>query len=329
MTQPRRKSKGRKLVKKLLIWLILLALAGGAFYLFALPKLNAGATTTYSAYEATIGNISNNKSFSGNVSVKNSETLSPESDAIVRQIYVKEEENVKEGQKLMRLSNGETLKAGFDGRVNEIGVEIGDSVTASTSLIQIVDFSNLKVSMRVDEYGINDLSVGQPCRVTVKALDLDFDSSISHINRISSSNGNTAYYTVTAELEVTDKVLPGMQVTVTIPKEEAVDAVILNKSALSFDQRNSAYVLTRNETGEMQTQYVEIGVDNDNYVEIRKGLKAGDKVYIKEEKREAATGLAGLFSNMGGGSQRNTPNNQNWNQRNNRNNFGGGNWGGR
>lgn len=329
MTQPRRKSKGRKLVKKLLIWLILLALAGGAFYLFALPKLNAGATTTYSAYEATIGNISNNKSFSGNVSVKNSETLSPESDAIVRQIYVKEEETVKEGQKLMRLSNGETLKAGFDGRVNEIGVEIGDSVTASTSLIQIVDFSNLKVSMRVDEYGINDLSVGQPCRVTVKALDLDFDSSISHINRISSSNGNTAYYTVTAELEVTDKVLPGMQVTVTIPKEEAVDAVILNKSALSFDQRNSAYVLTRNEAGEMQTQYVEIGVDNDNYVEIRKGLKAGDKVYIKEEKREAATGLASLFSNMGGGSQRNTPNNQNWNQRNNRNNFGGGNWGGR
>ena len=90
MTQPRRKSKGRKLIKKLLIWLILLALAGGAFYLFALPKLNAGATTTYSAYEATIGNISNNKSFSGNVSVKNSETLSPESDAIVRQIYVKE-----------------------------------------------------------------------------------------------------------------------------------------------------------------------------------------------------------------------------------------------
>ncbi|MBQ2701156.1 MAG: efflux RND transporter periplasmic adaptor subunit [Clostridia bacterium] len=330
MTQVKKKRKGRKLIKKLLIWLVLLALAGGSFYLFVLPRLKASATTTYTAYEATTGNISNSLSFSGNVSVNNSETLSPESDAIVRQIYVSEEEDVKAGQKLMRLSNGETLKASFDGRVNEIPVEIGDSVTTTTSLIQIVDFSNLKVSMRVDEYGINDLSVGQPCRVTVKALNLDFDSVISHINRISSSNGNTAYYTVTAELTVTEKVLPGMQVTVTIPQEEAVNAVVLNKSALAFDQRNSAYVLMQNEAGEMETQYVEIGVDNDNYVEIKAGLKAGDKVYAKDEgKNSGATGLAALFNNMG------TMNTRNVNQRTqnnfgggNRSNFGGGNRGG-
>jgi len=203
---------------------------------------------------------------------------------------------------------------------------VGDSVTASTSLIQIVDFANLKVTMRVDEYGINDLSVGQACRVNVTALNRTFDSAISHINRISSSNSNTAYYTVTAELAVTENVLPGMQVTVTIPQEEATDAVILNKSALSFDETNSAYVLMKNEAGEMENRYVEIGVDNDNYVEIKAGLSSGDKVYVKEAtKTTGATGLAGLFSNMGGsmpGSQTNRSTTQR-----NRPSYGGGNMG--
>ncbi|MBQ8535841.1 MAG: HlyD family efflux transporter periplasmic adaptor subunit [Clostridia bacterium] len=335
MTQTKQKRKGRKRFKRLLIWLILLALAGGAFYLFVLPGLNESATTTYNAYEATIGTISNSLSFSGNVSVMNSETLASQSDAIVRQIYVGEEEEVVSGQKLMRLSNGETLKASFDGRINEIGVEVGDSVTASTGLIQIVDFNNLKVTMRVDEYGINDLQVGQACRVTVTALDLTFDSVISHINRISSSNGNTAYYTVTAELAVTENVLPGMQVTVTIPQEEAVDAVILNKTALSFDQRNSAYVLVKNDAGEMENKFVEIGVDNDNYVEITSGLTAGEKVYAKVETKTAgATGLAAMFSSMGGGGTMPSGGMPSMNQSNsgggNRpsGNFGGGNRGG-
>ena len=61
-----------------------------------------------------------------------------------------------------------------------------------------------------------------------------------------------SYYTVTAAVTVTDDVLPGMQATVTIPEEEAVDAVILNKEALSFDETNSAYVLMESASGEME-----------------------------------------------------------------------------
>lgn len=296
------KKKGRRL-KKLLIWLCLSALAGGAVYLFVIPGLAAGAMTTYNAYEAVVGSISNALSFSGSVSVVNSETLSAGSEAIVRQIYVSEEEEVTSGQKLMRLSNGETLKAGFNGRVNEISAGVGDSVTTGTGLVQVVDFKHMKVTMRVDEYGISDVTVGQACRVTVKALDATFDSQISHINRMASSTGSTAYYTVTAELEASDQVLPGMQVTVTIPQEEAVNAVILNKNALSFDAQNSAYVWVKSEAGEMETRYVQVGVDNDNYVEIISGLAAGEKVYAKVEKKAAdAGGLSGLLSALGGGA---------------------------
>ena len=80
-----------------------------------------------------------------------------------------EGDNVSAGDKLMRLSSGETVKANFDGTVNELDVSEGDEVAAGASLIQIVDFAHMKVTLRVDEYQISDVSVGQSCRITVTA----------------------------------------------------------------------------------------------------------------------------------------------------------------
>lgn len=300
--------KWRRRLTKLIVLIVVLALMTGAFYLFVLPGLAASATTTYNSYSAVVGTISNAMSFSGSVSVKNNETFTASSTGTVRQVYVAEEQAVKEGDKLMRLSNGETFKASFDGRVNEISVEEGDSVSAGASLIQVVDFSNLRVSIRVDEYDISNVYVGQACSVAVTALDLTFETALTHINRISASSGSTAYYTVTAEVAVTDDVLPGMQVTVTISEEEAVDAVILNKDALCFDQKNSAYVLMKNDQDAMEQVYVEIGVDNDNYVEITSGLSEGDVIYAEvETQASSASGLGGLLSGLMGGNNQTMP----------------------
>lgn len=197
----------------------------------------------------------------------------------------------------MRLTGGQTIRASFDGRVNVISVAEGDEVAAGAELIQIVDFNDLRVSLRVDEYDISNVHVGQACTVNITALNRSFDSELTHIDRISASAGGaTAYYTVTANVTVTDDVLPGMQASVSIPQEEAVDAVILDKDALSFDETNRAYVLMRGDSGDMERVYVELGVDNDNYVEIVSGLSDGDTVYVVEEAQEE--GAASLISSL-------------------------------
>ena len=297
-----KKKKRKKRFRKVVIWLVLLAMLGAAGYFILWPQLTASATITYDTYTARTGTISNALSFSGSVSVKNNETLTAESSAIVRKIYVSERQKVSRDDKLMRLSDGTTLKAGFDGEVNEISVEEGDSVSMNASLIQIVDFERMTISMRVDEYSISDLEVGQDCTVTITALGEAFDSQIAQINRIPTGGGSTAYYTVTVELSVSENVLPGMQATVSIPMEEAVDAVILNKDALSFGRDNSAYVLMQDESGAMQQVAVQVGVDNDNYVAITSGLKEGDTVYkVAETETSAASGLMSIFSSLGGG----------------------------
>ena len=313
-------------IRRLLIWLIVLAIAAGVVYLFVLPKWKADATTTYNQYAARIGTISNSISFNGSVSVKNAETITADNAATVRVIYVEEEQRVRKDDRLMRLSDGTTVKASFDGQINLISPEVGDDVSVGETLIQVVDFDNMTVSMRVDEYSISELSVGQACRVNVTALGRTFDSEISHINRIPSGGGNTAYYTVTAELEVTEDVLPGMACTVTIPQEEAVDTVILNRDALSFGMDNSAYVLMYDENKVLKQVPVTIGVDNDNYVQITAGLKEGDVVYKEVQEKNSTSGMFAMFSNMGNMQQQNTSTRQSTNQGNwnNNRNYGGG-----
>ena len=302
MSEASTTNKKKHIVRKIVLLILLLAAAGAAVWFILIPMVKNAITTTYTSYTTSIGTISNSLSFSGSISVTNYETLTASGEGTVRQIYVSEEEDVVKNQKLMRLSTGETIKAGFDGTVNTISVDVGDAVSKNDSLIQVVDFENMEVSVRVDEYDIGQISVGQACKVTVTAPNVTFDSTITHINRISSSNGNSAYYTVTAGFEATANVLPGMQVTVVIPEEEATDAVILSKKALTFGADNSAYVLVQDEAGEYVQQNVEIGVDNDNYVEVKSGLTADMTVYkVSETAASSATGIAALFSSFGGG----------------------------
>ena len=301
--------KKKKIITKIIIWyivLLVLAVIGLIAWKVWLPMIQAEITVTYDTYTATTGTISNSLSFSGSVSVINSGYTTASKSGTVRALYVKDGDVVEEGDKIARLNNGETVKAAISGTINDVLVEEGSNVNAGGQIVQIVDFSKMKVTMRVDEYDISSVYVGQACTVTFTALEKSFPSEITHINRLSQSSGSVAYYQVTATVEVTPEVLPGMQVTISIPQEQAVDAVILKMDALSFGRDNAAYVYQMDEEGNMVQVPVEVGVDNGNYIEIKSGLKAGDTVYVEvEEEVTASTGLAGLISSLTGGNRTN------------------------
>lgn len=293
------KKKKKKWLRRL-IWLIILVLLGCGIYFIGLPMLKASVTVTYDTYTATTGSISNSLSFSGSFALKNSEILYSSSEATVRTIYVAAGDDVKEGDKIMRLSNGDIFKASFDGRINTLDVSEGDTVAANTQLAQVVDFNTLSVSIRVDEYDISEVYVGQACTVTSTSQEKSFETTISSINYVSGSSGNVAYYTATADVTVDEGIYPGMQASVTIPQESVENVVILKMDALSFDFNNQAYVWMQDENGELYQVEVEVGVDNGNYVEIKSGLTDGDTVYVEAEQTTAASGLSSLLSGLGG-----------------------------
>ncbi len=285
--------------------LVLLLLAGIGWY--AYNSLKAEYTVTYDAYTATTGSISNALSFSGNLSLIDSETYMASSSGTVKTVYAAAGTEVQEDDKLIRLNNGQTITAGFAGRVNKLSVKEGDEVSAGAELVQIADFRHMKVSFRVDEYDIGDVSVGQACTVTVTALEKKYDAIVDAIDYISSSSGNVAYYTATAYVDVDDAgVLPGMQVTVSITQEEARDVVILKVDAVSFDATNQAFVWMKNDAGELEQVYITTGVSNGNYLEVTDGLSDGDEVYVEVET-VTTSAAAGLLGGLFGGQQFNAP----------------------
>ncbi len=298
------KPRKRKVVRRVILIVLLLALAGGLGW-FAYNSLKREYTTTYDTYTATTGSISNALSFSGNLSLIDNASYTAASSSTVKTIYAPVGADVKEDDKLLRLANGETVTAGFDGRVNVLNFAEGDAVAAGDTLVQIADFAHLLVTFRVDEYDISDVAVGQACTVTVTALEKSYDSSIAAIDYISASTGNVAYYSATAYVDVDGGALPGMQVTVTIPQEEAKDVVILKVDALSFDNTNQAFVYMKNDAGELAQVNVTTGVSNGNYIEITSGLSDGDEVYVEAKAEETSSG--GLLSGLFGGQQFNQP----------------------
>lgn len=286
-----------------LIWILILLLILAGIGYYAYTALKQEYNITYDSYTATTGSISNALSFSGNLSLIDSASYTAPANATVRKLYVSEGDPVSDGDKLLRLSNGTTIKAEFDGTVNALSVTEGDEVYAGDILIQIADFEHLRVAMRVDEYDINDVAVGQACTVTATATEKRFESEIASIDHISASGGNVAYYTATCDVTVDGGVYPGMQVSVSIPKEEANDVVVLSMNALSFDAQNSAFVYMEDESGELIEIPVEVGVSNGNYVQIISGLKDSDEVFVESQEEETASGLSGLLSGVFGGQQ--------------------------
>lgn len=303
-TAGKEKKQGRRkkrILRKLMVLLLVLALLGALGYGLYL-KLKQEYTITYQSYTASLGTISNSLSFSGTLQAIDNTSYTASSSTSVRALYVSKGDLVQEGQRLMRLANGTIIEAGFAGRVNQLPVAVGDEVASGDTLIQVVDFEHLKVSFRVDEYDISDVQEGDQVTVTTTATESTFNATIDDINYVSSSTGSVAYYTATAYVDVSGGVYPGMQVTVTIPQEEASNVVILKEEAISFDATNQAFVYTRQDDGAMEQTYIKTGVSNGKYVEITEGVNSGDTVYAVVENTAASVGSS-LLSSIFGGQQ--------------------------
>lgn len=289
--------KKKKWIRRV-VWLVILALMGCGVAFIGLPMLQSSVTTTYDTYTATTGTISNDLSFSGSFALKHSEALTASSAATVRGVYVAEGDKVSAGDRIARLSDGETVKASIDGTVNTLDVQAGDELAAGQQIAQIADFSTQSVSIRVDEYDIGEVRVGQACTVTATAQEQTFEAEISSINYVSQSTGNVAYYTATADVAVGEGIYPGMQATITIPRDSAENVVILKMDALSFDRNNQAYVYMKGDDDALTRVNVEVGMDNGSYVEIVSGLEDGDTVYVEAQEEETTSGILSLFSGL-------------------------------
>lgn len=265
--------KGGK--KKILIWaavLIVLVLAAGAW-------LRPDEGAAYAQTSVSTGSISTVYSFTGSIIAPRTQKIAAASSGKVKEVYVQANERVEEGDRLLKLSTGEIIKADIDGEVVSLSVSKDDPYSAGTMLAVIMDVSRMEAEISIDEYDVGAIEIGREVSVTVNALDVTGKGRIKSFDRQASGMGTMAAYKARVEFDVPANAFEGMQVEVRMENQSAQNALLLKVDALQFDENNQTYVLTQNSAGEYVQTYVTTGINDGTTVQILSGLYNGQIVY--------------------------------------------------
>lgn len=261
--------------KKALRWLIPLALVAAVVAYFAFKPDEA---VRYAVAEAYTGDITTSYSFTGSLTAPHSQTLYAPEAATVKEVYVSANGRVRSGDRILRLSSGEVLKADIGGEVVTLDVRKDDAVAAGARLASIMDLERLEAKVAVDEYDAPAVLIGNEMDVTVNATGLSCKGVVTAIDKNASVSGELSTYYVTVALQSPEGALPGMQVEAVMVNEHAEGVTLLAAEALSFDATGRAYALVAGADGKPVETYVEAGINDGVTVEIKSGLEAGTSV---------------------------------------------------
>ena len=267
--------------KKWIKWAILLAAAAAAAVWLGLMG-GKGDAAAYNETVVQLGSLTTYYHFDGVVHAKRSQTITAQAADTVRSVYVVQNQQVRKGDRLYRTDGGETVKAEIDGEVTGLYIHEGDVIAAGAKAAEIIDLENLEVQLSVDEYDVGAMTKGKAAEVTVLAQGAAYDGVVTALDKNGTASGDLSYYTAYVDLEKTEGVYPGMQVSAKVLRSHAENAVLLKMDAVQFDEYNKPYVLVRRKAGEEPVRTpVTVGASDGVTCVIESGLAAGDTVCVK------------------------------------------------
>jgi HlyD family secretion protein len=195
------------------------------------------------------------------------------------------------GQYELKKSQVDQLKvrAGFDGMLQSVPppltpVEEGQKVTAGTALGKVAQPSHLKAELKIAETQIKDVAPGQPAVIDTRLAGGGSTGLINgFVSRIEQSIVNG---TVTVDVALKGTLPPGsrpdLSVDGTIQLEKLDDVVFVGRPV--FGQENSTVTLFKLEPDGKYANKVKVtfGRSSVNFIEIKDGLRVGDKVILSD-----------------------------------------------
>jgi RND family efflux transporter MFP subunit len=192
------------------------------------------------------------------------------------QYHVEELESEIERSKVL-VSNTRIL-APFTGRITERTVQLGQTVGASDSLFKLATFSPLFADIFLSEQDSGRVKPGQEVQITLGAGEAE--EVVGRVARVSPVVDNaTGTVKVTAELRTNDaRYRPGAFVRVAIETDVRGETILIPKRAIVEQDGESFVFVNDGETA--VRRIVELGYEDGDAVEVRSGVKVGDKVIV-------------------------------------------------
>ncbi len=302
-------------MKKLILSLVLLALAGGGYWFYQKQKKEAAAAAEAQKFvpaKVEIRTLRKTVESTGEIRPDNRLEVKSPIAGRIETLLVDEGDQVEKGQIVAWISSTERatlldtarakgedelkyweevykaapLVAPLRGTVIVRTLEPGQTISSSSAVIVIAD--RLIIVGQVDETDIGALFTGQRVDVKLDAYpDSAFKGSVKRIAYDSKIVSNVTMY----EVDVTAENLPdfarsGMTATLTFLVEERENVPAVPTSALEYRKGKAFVRLPSREGKSPESRPVKTGLSENSFTEVISGLEAGEEVLIPQVVRK-------------------------------------------
>ena len=169
---------------------------------------------------------------------------------------------------------------------NQEPIREGATVRERQAIITIPDMTRMSVKVKIHETYIKKIRKGEKVRITVDAFpDTILDGEVTKVGVLPDSqnrwmNPDLKVYVTTITINGTyDWIKPGMSAKVEILVDNLNDVVYVPIQAVAPSEGKQVCYVVRGLKSEKRE--VEIGQFNDEFIEIKNGLKEGEKVLLR------------------------------------------------
>jgi HlyD family secretion protein len=169
------------------------------------------------------------------------------------------------------------VRAGLDGILQVVPVEVGAQVAPGTNLARVANPSRLKAEVKIAETQAKDIQIGQHAQI-----DTRNGVVAGLVSRIDPSVQNG---TITVDVALTGDLpkgaVPDLSVDGTIELERLADVLYVGRPAFGQEQSTVGLFKLQPDGGATRAQ-VKLGRTSVNAVEIVSGLTVGDQVVLSD-----------------------------------------------
>ena len=170
------------------------------------------------------------------------------------------------------------VRAGLDGMLQLVPVEVGQQVAPGTNLARVANPLKLKAEIKIAETQAKDIQLGQKAEV-----DTRNGIVIGRVARIDPSVQNgTRTVDVTLTGELPKGAVPDLSVDGTIELERLNDVLFMGRPAFGQEQSVVGLFKIGADGVTAERAQVKLGKSSVNTVEVLSGLKVGDQVILSD-----------------------------------------------
>jgi len=209
--------------------------------------------------------------------------VSPRFPGIVKTIAKRLGDGVKNGEALAVIESNESLqpydvKSEIDGTIIKKDIALGEFVDTSKTIFIVADLSTVWVDFSVYRHESESLQVGQKVLIQPSESGDKIESTISYISPFGLENTQTTLARAVVP-NANGQLRPGLFVEGNVVLEEVPVPIAVKASALqTMDEKPVVFIEVAKG---FEAREIEIGERDDEYVQIKSGVAAGEK-YVAE-----------------------------------------------